>query len=292
MTKISVVVNTRNEEKNIERCLKSVSWAEEIIVVDMESVDKTVALAKKMGAKTFTYRNRDYVEPARNFALSKASQDWILILDADEEFPLTLKEKLEAVIEENRFDFVRLSRKNIIFGKWIKHSRWWPDYNLRFFRKGVVKWSDKIHSIPETRGHGIDLAAKEEMALIHYNYQSVSQYLERLNRYSQIQARELMAEGYRFDWKDLLGKPIDEFISRFFAGQGYLDGIHGLALAFLQAISEGVKYLQVWEMEKFQQQELISVNREIEKQLNKISYWLARFAGGFKSIRLRLKAKI
>lgn len=276
MTKISVVINTWNEEKNIERCLKSVKWADEIIVVDMESTDKTVEIAKKYGAKVFSHKYTGYVEPARNFALSKATGDWVLILDADEEIPPALAEKLRKIAEENKCDFVRLPRKNIIFSKWIKNSRWWPDYNIRFFKKGKVTWSDKIHSVPMTRGERKDLEAKEEDAIAHDHYQLISQYLERLNRYTKVQARELINQGYQFAWQDLLTKPTGEFLSRFFAGEGYKDGLHGLVLALLQAFSELIKYLKAWEAQGFMAQELpfndfISEMRKLGKE---VTYWL------------------
>ena len=173
MTEISVVVNTWNEEENIRRCLSSVKWADEIVVVDMHSTDKTVEIARKFGAKVFFHQYTGYVEPARNFALRCAQGKYILVLDADETTPATLARKLKKIAKENKFDFVRIPRKNIIFGKWIKHSRWWPDYNIRFFKKGKVTWSDKIHSVPLIRGKGKDLEAKEVNAIVHYHYQSI-----------------------------------------------------------------------------------------------------------------------
>lgn len=275
--KISVATNTRNEEKNIKRCLNSVrQLVDEMVVVDMESTDKTVEIAKKCGAEVFSHQYTGYVEPARNYALSKATGDWILILDADEEIPLTLAKKLKKLVEEDKVDYVRIPRKNIIFGKWIKHSRWWPDYNIRFFKKGKVIWSDKIHSVPLTRGKRKDLEAKETNAVVHYHYQSISQYLERLNRYTDIQVKELIDSGYKFTWQDLIRKPIGEFLSRFFAGEGYKDGLHGLVLAILQAFSEGVKYLKVWERQGFKAQKLPQSDfvSEMKKSGKEVSFWL------------------
>jgi len=273
MEKISVVINTWNEEKNIRRCLDSVKWADEIVLVDMYSTDKTVEIAKKFGAKVFSHKYTFYVEPARNFALGKSSGDWILILDADEEIPIGLADKLKKIAQGGKIDFLRIPRKNIIFGKWIKHSRWWPDYNIRFFKKGKVRWSSRIHSAPETFGKGFDLPAKEENAIIHYHYQSISQYLERLNRYTEIQAKELLDSGYQFAWQDLIKKPTGEFLSRFFAGEGYKDGLHGLVLALLQGFSELVKYLKVWERQGFKDQDLKELDREIGKGMRELRYW-------------------
>ncbi len=300
MTKISVIVNTWNEEKNIKRCLDSAKWADEIIVVDMFSTDKTVAIAKKSDAKIFSHKYTSYVEPARNFAIKKTTGDWILILDADEEISSELAQKLKNLTENKEgLTYFRLPRKNIIFGKWIKLSRWCPDYNIRFFKKGAVCWSEKIHSVPLTRGEGFDLEPKEANAILHYHYQTVSQYLERLNRYSDIQARELVENGYKFKWQDLLRKPMSEFLSRFFAGEGYKDGLHGLALSLLQSFSELAKYLKIWEKEGFKFQELPLSNFALEmKKLGKeLSYWwttifINETGNLFKKIPLKIKRRL
>ncbi|MCX6724604.1 MAG: glycosyltransferase family 2 protein [Candidatus Shapirobacteria bacterium] len=300
MNKISVIVNTWNEEQNIKRCLDSVKWADEIVVVDMFSTDKTVAIAKKSAAKIFSHKYTSYVEPARNFAIKKTTGDWILILDADEEISSELAQKLKNLTENKEgLTYFRLPRKNIIFGKWIKHSRWWPDYNIRFFKKGAVCWSEKIHSVPLTRGEGFDLESKEANAILHYHYQTVSQHLERLNRYSDIQARELVENGYKFNWSDLLRKPMSEFLSRFFAGDGYKDGTHGLILSLLQSFSELVKYLKVWEKEGFKFQELPLDNFAMEmKKLGKeLSYWwttifINETGNLFKKIPLKIKRRL
>ena len=180
--KISVVINTLNEEQNLPRAIKSAkNLAHEIVVVDMHSQDKTPSIARQMGAKVFNHQPTGYVEPARNFAISKASGNWILILDADEELTPTLCRVLKQLVrgEPSRdldppssLTYIRIPRKNIIFGEWVRHARWWPDYNIRFFKKGCVQWSDEIHLPPQTKGQGWDLPPQEEYALIHHHYQS------------------------------------------------------------------------------------------------------------------------
>lgn len=278
VAKISVVINTRNEEKNLLRALASVKeLAGEVVVVDMESTDQTVKIAKKAGAKVYTHRPTGYVEPARNFAISKAVGDWILILDADEEVGKELKNRLREIAQKPKADFYRLPRKNIIFRRWIRHSRWWPDYNIRFFKKGKVVWSEIIHSVPETHGKGLDLEATEDNAIIHYHYESIEQFINRLNNYTTQHAKLLVKDGYKFSWKDIITKPTAEFVSRYFAGEGYKDGLHGLALAKLQAFSELVLYLKVWQAEKFKESalnlnEAANIMRESEKDIH---YWQA-----------------
>lgn len=279
MTMISVVINTWNEEKNLPRAIASIKeLASEIVVVDMHSTDNTRGVAKKLGAKIFTHPYTGYVEPARNFALRQAQGPWILILDADEEITDRLAKKLKNLVQKPNADFYRLPRKNIIFGQWIRHSHWWPDYQIRFFRKGSVVWSEIIHSVPETHGVGRDLPGEESFAIVHHNYQDISQFIERLNRYTTISAKTKFDTGYKFSWRDLFAAPTAEFIRRFFEGEGYKDGVHGLALALLQAFSEFVTHLKVWELEKFKVTPLdpAELENELTAGEDKLDHWLVK----------------
>ncbi len=296
--KISVVINSLNEESNIRRALESVKWVDEIIVCDMHSDDKTVEIAKEHGAKVFLHKREEYVEPARNFAISKASGEWVLILDPDEEIPEALAKRLQEIAGGmKQINFVRLPRKNIIFNHFMKASMWWPDYNIRFFKKGQVRWTDKIHQAPEAVGEGMDLSADEERAIIHNHYSSILQFLERMIRYTKIQAEELVKDGYKFNWKDLINKPLGEFLGRFFANRGFEDGLHGLALSLLQAISFMVVYLRVWEMEGFRSQSVAFKElKELSNQSGgEINYWF-KYANlsknSFKRFFQKLKNKI
>lgn len=273
---ISVVVNTFNEAENIERLLKSVEWADEIMICDMNSTDETVNIAKRYKAKVFSHKKEDFVELARNFAISKASGEWIFILDPDEEVQPSLQNRLIQITEKmDQIDYVRIPRKNVIFGKWMQASMWWPDYNIRFFRKGKVKWGDKIHQQPQTSGAGLDLEAEERWAIIHHHYQTITQFLERMIRYTKIQADELQKEGYKFNWTDLVKKPLGEFLSRFFANKGYQDGIHGLSLSLLQAFSHLVLYLRLWERGGFKETDIsLQDSSLVSKQAaGEINYW-------------------
>lgn len=284
MPKTSVVINTLNEEKNIELVINSVKWADEILVCDMHSEDKTVEIAKKLGARVIFHKRLGYVELVRNFAISKALGDWILVLDPDEGISKSLKERLVQIADKMRqISYVRIPRKNIIFNKWMKASGWWPDYQIRFFRKGKVKWTDQIHRPPLTAGEGLDLPVEEKFAIIHNNYQTVSQFLERLNRYTSVEAKELEKSGYKFKWSDLIGKPLSEFLSRFFVNKGYQDGLHGLALSFLQAFSFLVVYLKTWETEGFNEESvnLEELEEEKKKGTYEINYWLKKEKSGF-----------
>ncbi len=283
---ISVVVNTLNEEKNLPRCLQSVkNFADEIVVVDMHSDDRTRVIAEEFGARVFLYSRVGYVEPARNFALSKAKGRWILILDADEKIGRTLARKLRQIASKPHqdIDYVLIPRKNIIFGKWIQNSRWWPDYLPRFFKKGKVKWPKQIHQKPILKGKIYTLPDSERFAILHYNYRTLDQFLDRSRRYAEVQANELIKEKkYVLNYSDLLLKPLGEFLSRFFAGQGYRDGVHGLALALLQSYATALVYLKVWEKQRFKERnvEPHKLSQLFRQGLGEALYWFNRWRWG------------
>jgi len=273
---ISAIVHTRNEEKNIARCLSSLSFVDEIVLIDMDSTDKTCEIAKEYNAKIFTHPYTGFVEPARNFGIGKAEGEWILIVDADEEIPKTLAHFLQLEIKHAKADFYRLPRQNIIFGKTIKHGGWWPDYQIRFFRRGAVSWTEKIHGIPLTKGRGSDLEPYEDLSILHYNYQTLEQFLERLNRYTSIASKELFLGNQRFEVSQLFEMPTREFITRYFTWGGYKDGVHGLALSLLQSFSELVTYLKLWELENFKEEKihLSAFAKLLKEEQRQKNYWV------------------
>jgi glycosyltransferase involved in cell wall biosynthesis len=301
---LSVVINTKNVAKTLERTLKSVEFADEIVVVDMHSTDDTVEIAKKYTDKVFEFEDRGYVEPARNFAIQQATQDWILIVDADEEVSAKLRQAVKAIISAKEGtslpDCFYLPRKNIIFGSWIRKTGWWPDYVMRFFRKGAVEWSDELHAVPITRGVVKELPANEDLALIHHNYQSVDQFVSRLNRYTSIQAKELIHDHKQgeLDPAHVVRQFSDEFFRRFFAQQGIDEGMHGTGLSFLQTFSEVVRTLKVWELQGFPEmavnpEETMTSLKQFRRELN---YWIAdwhvQHAKGISALVWRIRRKL
>lgn len=274
--KLSVVINTLNEAEKVKSALSSVrEIASEVVIIDMESDDNITEVAAKYKAKLYKHKRLPYVEPARNFAISKATSGWILVLDADEELTPDLRKKIKEIIENNNVDYVRIPRKNIIFGHFMEYAHWWPDFNVRLFKKGKVEWSNTIHAVPTVSGKGMDLDAKPNLAILHHTYDSIEKYIEHLNRYTTVQAELKIKSGYKFKWQDMLLRPVNEFLSRFFGDEGYKDGPHGLALSLLQAFSELAFYLKIWQAEKFKNQEMplgevVSEMRERERDLH---YW-------------------
>lgn len=295
---ISAVINVRDEEYNLKKCLHSLkNFATEIIVVDMESTDGSATIAKKYNAKVFSYKSMEYVEPARNFALSKATGKWIILLDPDEYLSKSLKQELKKITGRNDVDYVRIPRKNIIFGKWFHNSRTWPDYLIRFFKKGSVTWNKEIHSQPETKGSGLTLLDSEKLAIRHNHYNSVTQFIQRAIRYSNIQADELNKSGIKLKMSDFLLKPVQEFNSRFFFAHGYKDGIHGLIFSLLQAFAIFLIYTKLWEKQG-STEKIVSKDSYVSASLEaayEYSYWFTKYfkeeytKNIFKNIFLKFK---
>jgi (heptosyl)LPS beta-1,4-glucosyltransferase len=277
MAKISVVINTLNEEKRLAKTLSSLKdFASEIVVVDMQSTDLTVEIAKKAGAKVYRHKRISYVEPARNFGIEKAKHEWVLILDADERLSEGLKAYLKEQIKKSPYNYFRIPRKNIIFEKWMKHTGWWPDYNIRFFKKGTVSWNEIIHSVPTTTGNGFDIPADGDLSIIHDHYSSIEEYLLRMNRYTTVQAKHLNKEGVTFNWRLLISKPASQFLTRYFAQEGFKDGVHGLATSCLQAFSELVLYLKLWQKNKFDRKKisLDLMSQEFDNAVADLEWWV------------------
>lgn len=277
---ISAVINVRNEADKLARCLKSIQdLAEEIIVVDMHSTDGSQKVATDFGAIVYPYRWTKFVEPARNFALSKATGKWIILLDPDEYLGKTLKTELKQITQRSDVDWVKIPRKNIIFGKWLRHSNCWPDYLIRFFKKNSVVWKKEIHSLPETKGNGLTILDSEQLAIRHHNYDTVTQFVTRAVRYSNVQANELKDAGYKLKTSDFILKPVQEFNSRFFATEGYKDGIHGLIFSLLQTFAIALIYIRLWEKQGssgkvLSKESFVSASQET---VYEYSHWFSKY---------------
>lgn len=252
MTTLSVVVSVYNGEKYLAECLDSVKHvAQEIIVVDHESTDKTVSIAKKFTKKIYHQKNNpDNIDLQKNFGLEKATSDWILVLDTDERLTPELGKEIQKTLATNtQISGFTIPRKNIIFGKWIEHTGWYPDYQVRLFKKGKGKYPSKhVHEQIAIDGPIETLVSP----FVHENYQTIYQFLHRdLTIYAPNEAEALRANGYIFSYADALRFPFKEFLSRFFAREGYLDGFHGLMLSLLMACYHFAIFCYLWEYEKF-----------------------------------------
>ncbi|MBI2029096.1 glycosyltransferase family 2 protein [Candidatus Gottesmanbacteria bacterium] len=260
MNNISVVIHTYNSASTLRNCLNSVKWTNEIIIIDMGSVDETLKIAKKYKSKIYFFKYTGYVEPARNFGISKVKNKWVLILDSDETISVKLKSKLIEISKQDRIDFVLIPRKNIIFNKWIKYTGWWPDHKIRFFKKSSVRWTRQIHDVPSTIGKSLLLPPHEAYSIHHENYQSISQFIERLNRYTNIESRKILKNGENVDTYTPFRKASKEFIQRFYMSEGYKDGFIGLLLSVLMSFYQFIAYAKVLENKKRLNEQSNSLN--------------------------------
>jgi len=300
--KISVILATYNEEKNIKDCLESIKdLADEIVIVDGTSTDKTVEIASYYTKKIFIRENPLMFHKNKQYAIEKATGDWILYLDADERVTPSLKKEIKSVIRNPKSEIngFWIPRKNIIFGKWIRYTGWWPDYQLRLFRRGKAFLPCKsVHEQPQLTGK----AGYLKNPLVHYNYQTVSQFVQKLNKlYTENDKNIFLSEGKKFNWQDVIHFPSNEFLKRFFLEEGYKDGFHGLVLSIFQAFSSFVTFTKIWETRGFPEVESDDFLSEIEKEAKKISrefkYWLvtaklSQTNNFFKRFYYRLKRKL
>lgn len=294
--KLSVVVSAYNEKTKLEACLTSVSFADEIIVVDNSSTDKTSLIAKKFTSKVFKRSNNPMLNINKNFGFLKATGDWILSLDADERITKELAEEIINEIEGESVAGFWICRKNIIFGKWIENSIWWPDYQLRLFQRRVGKFPEKhVHEYLEVDGE----TKKLKNPMIHENYSSVSQFLQKMDKiYTENEAQNYIKSGKSINWRDAIRFPVQDFIKTYFSQKGYKDGLHGLVLSILQAFYSEVVFAKIWEKQNFFQEEigLRDLRNELKTIKHELNYWeqsvlLGEEKNIFKKILQKIKRK-
>jgi (heptosyl)LPS beta-1,4-glucosyltransferase len=290
---LSVVISAYNEELPIKRCLSSVQFADEIIVVDNESVDNTVSSAKKFTNNIYTKSNQLMLNINKNFGFTKAKSDWILNLDADEEITPDLAKEIQSVIQSDRLENgYWIKRKNFSFGKWIQHGLWWPDKQIRLFRRNKGEFPCyHIHEYIKVDG----LVGELKNPYNHYNYESIHQYLTKIDRASSSEAISLKEIHYQLAWFDALRFPISDFIKIFFAQHGYKDGLHGLMLALFQSFYSFSVFAKVWETEHFPDRNIptYEIVSEVTKRGKEIKYWMISMKiDEAKSVFAKVRGKI
>jgi glycosyltransferase involved in cell wall biosynthesis len=245
---LSVVIIARNAENRIRDCLESVSWADEIVLVDSGSMDRTADIAREMGARTISHGWEGYVSQ-RRFALSQASHEWVLSLDADERVSPELAADIRNRAGRETADGYRISRLNHLLGKPIRHCGWAPDPVLRCFRKSKAV-------LPEVRVHeGFDVAGtvgRLDGLLLHYSYDTLFEYYQKMNEYTTLEAedKQQRTAGRRIRWHDLILHPLSRFWRMYIARKGFLDGWHGFLVCQLSAFYLLVLYAKIWEMQR------------------------------------------
>jgi glycosyltransferase involved in cell wall biosynthesis len=245
MARLSVIVLTLNEERNIGDCLESVRWADEIILADSGSTDRTVEIARGYTERILTIAWTGY-GAARNTAIAASTGDWILWLDADERVGPELAAEVRSIVNDAAcpYDGFLVARRAYFLGKWIKHSGWYPSRVLRLFRRGKGIFTEtRVHERLELAGP----AGRTQHDILHFTDPDLQHYLTKFNRYTTLAAGDLEAAGRRPAVADLLVRPPFLFFKMYVLRRGFLDGLHGLVLAVLSSAYVFVKYAKLWE---------------------------------------------
>ena len=237
---LSAIVITLNEAAQIEECLASLDWVDEIIVVDAESTDATVEIARRHTDRVFV---RPWVGygPTRNWALEQARGDWILVVDADERVPPGLRREIESAISRRDApDAFYIPRRLIFLGHRLRHGGSYPDYQLRLLRRGRGSYGDHlVHESLQVTGPQGWL----HEPLVHYSHRDLPHYLAKAAQYAWAGARERMRQGYSIGWLRLVLGPGGEFLKRYFLRAGFLDSWPGFLYCALSSWQTAVKYL-------------------------------------------------
>lgn len=256
MITVTAVIKARNEAAQLAACLASLEgFATEIIIVDDASTDGTPEIARALGAKVIpiTDRGERPLEWLDIHGFKAASSEWIVQMDADERMTPSLAAKLKSVAGGRTYQGVRYARKNFIWGAWIRHGGWFMADQLRFFRKASFDdtWNFAIHSQPKIQGPILTLPLVEEYATLHYDYNTVEQFVRRtLLGYAKTDALSRYGSGQRFNLLRLIVKPKIVFLGRYFVRQGLRDGIRGLALALFLALYAFLVELHLWDINR------------------------------------------
>lgn len=252
--RLAVIVLTRDEERHIRDCLASVrDFADELLVLDSGSLDRTVEIAREMGAQVEARPFTNYARQ-RNTAIDLVESDWIFFIDADERATRALGQEVRFVIENcpSTVAGFWVPRRNVIFGKEIRHTGWSPDYQPRLLRRGKGRFDParEVHELLLWEGE----TRRLREPLVHFNYETVAQFRTRNTKYTRSEARIWFEEGKRARLRGFVGQPLREFLRRYFSLQGWRDGGHGLLLSVLTAYYALVRQKMLWDLGRARKQ--------------------------------------
>jgi glycosyltransferase involved in cell wall biosynthesis len=246
MNNISVLIQTHNEEHNIEECILSAGLlTETVVVVDMESTDKTQEIAKKNGAIVISFPFSHYVEPGRAFGIKKITSEWVFILDADERMTENLSEEIVKTIKNTTNTYFKVPRKNIFGGKkWLSHGGWWPDEQMRLIKLSAFRsWPNQIHSTPQIEGNMGHL----NESFLHYFHGNIETMVHKTLIFEDIESELLFDARKPARVVTFFRKFLGEFFRRYIQKMGFLDGIIGIIESIYQAYSKTITYLLLYE---------------------------------------------
>jgi glycosyltransferase involved in cell wall biosynthesis len=247
--KLTAIVTTLNEEENIAECLATLSFADEILVVDSFSTDRTVAIAAIPRVRVLQH---EYAGngPQCNWAMDQAAHSWVLIVDADERVTPALAREIENLLAKGpSAEHYLLRRDNVFADRVIRHSGWGQDRLVRLLRRGSARYPEqRVHADMHPEGPTPTLDAP----LLHYTFRSMPQYLEKLHRYAEWGARDLAQEGRRAGFVEIALRPAWRFFRMFVLEAGFLDGLHGFVVCALQAYGVFLKWARLWELQRME----------------------------------------
>lgn len=249
MTKISAVIITFNEERNIERCINSLqNIADEIIVVDSFSTDNTAEICKRFEVKFITTEWLGYSN-TKNFGNSLAANDYILSIDADEALSDELKKEILQIKQSEKIaDAYFMKRLTNYCGSWIHHCGWYPDKKLRLWNKQKGKWEGNIHEEVKMQAEARITELKSD--LLHYSYYSIQQHINQANKFTDLTASEALKNAKKSSFFKIIINPIIKFIKDYFIKLGFLDGYHGFVICSISAFATFLKYIKLRELHK------------------------------------------
>lgn len=242
---ISAVVLTKNEEKNIVDCLETLTWCDEILVIDDNSQDRTVEIAQKMGASVFAHPLTNDFSTQRNFGLEQAKNNWVLFVDADErispELAREIKYKISNIKNKDINGFY-IKRKDVIWGKELKHGETGNIKLLRLARKDAGEWEGVVHEKWKIKGKTASL----NNSLFHYPHQTITEFLQEINFYTTLRAKELYQKEVKVHWFDIILYPKAKFFYNYFIKAGFLDGLQGFIVAILMSFHSFLVRGKLW----------------------------------------------
>ena len=247
MAKLAVLILTYNEEANIADCIQSAAFADEIVVVDSGSTDKTVELATSLGAHCVYKPMRDGFAAQRNFALTQTNLEWVLFLDADERITPALAEEIRWTVTAGDRQSYEILRVNVMFGRPLQHGVYQPDWSLRLYPRDAVEWEGVVHEQAK-----VSVSVRRlRHNMFHYTYTNWERYFFKFNQYTTMMAEQMQRQGKqaRF-WQDIVLRPYIAFFKMFVIKKGFLDGRLGFTLSVFHFFYTMAKYVKFYWLQK------------------------------------------
>jgi len=243
--KISVYMITRNNERTLERALASITWADEIVVVDSFSTDKTLEICRRFTDRVIQRPWPGFREQYQH-AADLTTHPWVMFIDADEEISQELADEIQRVVKEGEkcFDGFIIYRRTYYLGRWIRHGAWYPDYEIRLYRREKGRWEGGLHAKIVVDGNVGSL--KHE--ILHHTYRDISDQIRTLDLYSRIEAEDMLKAGERFHLFKLLFRPPFRLLKEYLLKQGFRDGIPGVVIIVATMFYVFIKHAKLWEL--------------------------------------------